>query len=457
MDSSRRFQEWDTIVQSSGMIHDSDELNSPLLNQDKVSAVHNTLSCASCEKSHEINIPQNLCHECSKPLLAGYPLETLKNHFTPNLVRHESADGSRPLSMWKFHEVLPVDSLDESVSLGEGGTPLLPTIRRGPFSELTRCLIKDESLNPTASFKSRGMAAAITRAKSLGITEVALPSAGNAAGAAAAYAARAGLPCWVFMPVDTPITNIIEASASGAHVVLVKGLIDDCGKLVREGCERHGWFDLSTLKEPFRIEGKKTMGYELPFDLFDVRENTRLRLPDCIIYPTGGGTGLIGMWKAFDEMEQLGWIGPERPRMVVAQASGCAPIVQAWDLGKTHAERIENAATVASGLRVPAAIGDFIMLRILKESRGTALAVSDQELLDAQRELTHYQGVFAAPESGATWAVAKKLLDRNWLKPHEEIILFNTSTGIKYSQDPPRDLPVVDPSKTDWSQILETT
>ena len=255
----------------------------------------------------------------------------------------------------------------------------------------------------------------------------------------------------------TPITNIIEASASGAHVVLVKGLIDDCGKLVREGCERHGWFDLSTLKEPFRIEGKKTMGYELPFDLFDVRENTRLRLPDCIIYPTGGGTGLIGMWKAFDEMEQLGWIGPERPRMVVAQATGCAPIVRAWDQGETHAERIENATTVASGLRVPAAIGDFIMLRILKKSGGTALAVSDQELLDAQKELTRYQGVFAAPESGATWAVAKKLLDRNWLKANEEIILFNTSTGIKYSQDPPTDLPVVDPSKTDWKQILETT
>ena len=257
--------------------------------------------------------------------------------------------------------------------------------------------VKDEALNPTGSFKSRGMSAAITRAKALGAKVVALPSAGNAAGAATYYAARAGMKCYLFMPEDTPPANITESVVGGANVYLVNGLISDCGKLVRQGVERFGWFDLSTLKEPFRIEGKKTMGYELAFDLADARGTAELQLPDVIFYPTGGGTGLIGMWKAFDEMERLGWIGSERPRMVSVQAENCAPIVKAFQEGADHAEMFPNASTVAAGLRVPAAIGDFLMLDALRKSHGTAVAVSDADLLDGVKQLSREQGIYACP------------------------------------------------------------
>jgi threonine synthase len=289
------------------------------------------------------------------------------------------------------------------------------------------------------------MSAAITRARALGIKTIALPSAGNAGGAAAAYAARAGMGCVVFMPEDTPTSNVIESVVLGARVALVKGLISDCGKLIRRACERFGWFDLSTMKEPFRVEGKKTMGYELAFDFADDRGG--LELPDVIFYPTGGGTGLIGMWKAFDEMHRLGWIGARRPRMVAVQAENCAPIVRAFERNQSHAEAVANASTVASGLRVPAAIGDFLMLGALRQSGGTAVAVSDDELLAGAGEMSRASGNFACPESGAVWAAAQRLAADRWIKPDERIVLFNTGTGLKYGHlFPVGSLPVLDPA-----------
>lgn len=387
--------------------------------------MHIALRCSATGESLPIDRLQNL-GPTGKPLVAEYNLTGLTGYWTPDVVR-----GRALRSMWKFWEVMPVDAPGEAVSLGEGCTPLLKCQQSGPFRGLEQLFIKDEAFNPTGSFKARGMSAAVTRAKALGATAFALPSAGNAGGAAAAYAAAAGIPCYVFMPEDTPLANIIEAHLCGAAVYLVNGLINDCGALVRQGCERFGWFDLSTLKEPFRLEGKKTMGYELAFDFAEAGDGT-LQLPDVIFYPTGGGTGLIGMWKAFDEMEQLGWIGSERPRMVAVQAEGCAPIVRAFQEGVEHARLFENAKTVAAGLRVPAAVGDFLMLRAIRQSHGTAITVSDTELIEGVGELARYQGVYACPEGGAVWAAAKKLLDAGWLSPQEQIVLFNTGTGLKY-------------------------
>lgn len=402
--------------------------------------MHTTLTCAACGLDHPIDRLQNLCTKCAKPLVAGYDLETLRARFTPEVVRRRAIR-----SMWKYWDVLPVVAPEQAVSLGEGATPLLRCTPRGPFSKFSNLFVKDEAFNPTASFKARGMSAAVTRAVQLGIRTIALPSAGNAAGAATYYAAKAGLDCYLFMPQDTPPANIIESVVGGAKVFLVNGLISDCGKLVKRGCAEFGWFDLSTLKEPFRIEGKKTMGYELAFDLAEVRGATALKLPDCILYPAGGGTGLIGMWKAFDEMQKLGWIGESRPRMVVVQAETCAPIVRAFQAGKDHAELFPNATTVASGLRVPAAVGDFMMLRVLRESGGTALTVTDAELLEGVRELSRHQGIYACPEGGAVWKAAEKLLATGWLKPHEEIVLFNTGSGLKYNHlFPVGKLPVLD-------------
>jgi threonine synthase len=407
--------------------------------------MHTTLTCAACGQTFDTGLLHNLCTSCQRPLVAGYNLAALRNTFTPATVR------ARPLrSQWKFAEVLPVDHVDQAITLGEGGTPLLPCTSRGPLAPFRRLSVKDESFNPTASFKARGMSAAVTRAAALGVQTIALPSAGNAAGAAAYYASRAGMRCILFMPQDTPPANIIESVVAGADVYLVNGLISDCGKLVRQGCARFGWFDLSTLKEPFRLEGKKTMGYELAFDLAELRGDSGLRLPEYIFYPAGGGTGLIGMWKAFDEMQQLGWIGSERPRMVLVQAQGCAPIVKAYDLGKEHAELFPNAATVASGLRVPVAVGDFMMLRAVRESGGTALSISDDELLEGVRELSRHQGIYACPEGGAVWKAACRLAASGWLPADAEIVLFNTGSGLKYNHlFEPRQLPVLDHTATD--------
>ena len=359
--------------------------------------------------------------------MGGYDLGDIAEEFRPDVVRARSER-----SMWRFHEVLPVAEESEIVSLGEGCTPLLPLERRGPFEVFEQLSVKDEAFNPTGSFKARGMSAAITRAKALGVKVVALPSAGNAAGAATFYAAKAGMKCYLFMPEDTPPANIVESVVGGANLFLVNGLISDCGKLVKQGCERFGWFDLSTLKEPFRIEGKKTMGYELAFD-FSSPGDLRLCLPDVIFYPTGGGTGLIGMWKAFDEMQQLGWIGPQRPRMVVVQAEGCAPIVKAFRANAESAEMFPDAHTIAAGLRVPAAIGDFLMLKVLRESHGTAVTVTDAELTEGVRELSCQQGIYACPETGAVWKAAQQLLADGWLEPSERIVLFNTGSGLKYN------------------------
>lgn len=306
-------------------------------------------------------------------------------------------------------------------------TPLVHAKRLGAGLGVFNLLVKDEGLNPTGSFKARGMTAAVTRAKQLGAKALATPTAGNAGGALAAYAAAAGLPAVIVMPADTPSANVLECQAFGAKVIKLNGLISDCGKYVAERKDREGWYDVSTLKEPYRIEGKKTMGYEL-------WEQLGGKLPDVIFYPTGGGVGLIGMCKAFDEMQEMGWIGAERPRMVAVQAEGCAPIVRAWEAHRESSEFFQNAATVASGLRVPGPLGDFIILRMLGQTHGTALTVTDDEMLQAGKELASLEGIFAAPEGAATVGAAHKLAASGWLKPHETVVLFNTGTGYKYSE-----------------------
>jgi threonine synthase len=318
--------------------------------------------------------------------------------------------------MWRYAEVLP-DAVP--VTLGEGFTPMLAS------REYSNVYIKDEGLNPTGSFKARGLSAAVTMAKHFGLKKLAIPSAGNAAGALAAYAAAAGIEAHIFMPKDVPMANRIESQFYGAQVTLVDGLISDCARMVGEQKEREGWFDISTLKEPYRVEGKKTMGYE-------VAEQLNWKLPQGIIYPTGGGVGMIGMWKAFDEMEQLGWIGTERPQMISVQSTGCAPIVKAWDEGKTASEMWANAATTAAGLRVPKAYGDYLILDILRQSGGVAVAVTDEEIMNAVRHCARVEGIFAAPEGAAALAAYRTLLSNGFFAPTDQVVLFNTGTGLKY-------------------------
>jgi threonine synthase len=336
----------------------------------------------------------------------------------------DSLKGRQP-DLWRYREVLPVENDDNIVSLGEGFTPLLHASRLGSQIGLPELYIKDEGQNPTQSFKARGMTAAVSMAKELGVKKLAVPSAGNAAGALAAYAACAGVEAHIFMPKDTPRANVMECEQTGAHVTLMDGLITDCGAEVGRRKEAEGWFDVSTLKEPYRIEGKKTMGYELA-------EQFNWRLPDVIIYPTGGGTGLIGMWKAFAEMEQMGWIGSKRPRMVTVQAAGCAPIVRAFEEGKRFAEEFQNAHTTASGLRVPKAIGDFLIIDALRESGGTAVAVTDEELIEATKEIGAAEGIFCAPEGAACLPALKQLISDGGVKSDERVVLFNTGSGVKY-------------------------
>jgi threonine synthase len=377
------------------------------------------LECAACGLRHEAQRLLNLCRECGKPLLVRYDLGQAATSLTK-----ESLTGRRP-DVWRYREVLPVVDDDNIVSLGEGWTPLLDASRLGRQLGLRELYIKDEAQNPTQSFKARGMATAVSMAKELGVKKLAVPSAGNAAGALAAYAARAGIECFIFMPRDTPRANFVECEQTGAHVTLMEGLITDCGSEVARRKDAEGWFDVSTLKEPYRVEGKKTLGYELA-------EQLDWTLPDVIIYPTGGGTGLIGMWKAFDEMEQMGWIGPRRPRMVTVQAAGCAPIVRAFEEGKRFADEFPNAATVASGLRVPRAIGDFLILDAIRESGGTAIAVTDAELISATREIGAAEGVFCAPEGAACLPALRKLIASGKVNPEERVVLFNTGAGVKY-------------------------
>src|SRR6267143_1422913 len=377
------------------------------------------LECAGCHLEHEARRLLNLCRECGKPLLVRYDLQQ-----AARTLKKESLAGRRA-DLWRYREVLPVENDANIVSLGEGFTPLMRASRLGTQIGLSALYIKDEGQNPTQSFKARGMAAAVSMAKELGATKLAVPSAGNAAGALAAYAARAGLECFIFMPRDTPRANVVECEQTGANVTLMAGLITDCGAEVGRRKDAEGWFDVSTLKEPYRIEGKKTMGYELA-EQFD------WDLPDVILYPTGGGTGLIGMWKAFDEMEQMGWIGSKRPRMVTVQAAGCQPIVRAFEEGKRFADEFPNARTTASGLRVPKAIGDFLIIDALRASGGTAIAVTDEELIAATKEIGAAEGIFCAPEGAACLPALKKLLDADLVKPDERVVLFNTGAGVKY-------------------------
>ena len=377
------------------------------------------LECAACQLRHEARRLHNLCRECGKPLLVRYDLEAAARSLTKESLASRRAD------LWRYREVLPVENDDNIISLGEGWTPLLPAPNLGKLVGIDKLYIKDESQNPTQSFKARGMSAAVSMAKELGAQKLAVPSAGNAAGALAAYAARAGLECFIFMPRDTPRANVIECEQTGAHVTLMDGLITDCGAEVARRKEAEGWFDVSTLKEPYRVEGKKTLGYELA-------EQLDWTLPDVIVYPTGGGTGLIGMWKAFDEMEQMGWIGSKRPRMVTVQASGCAPIVRAFEEGKRFADEFPNANTVASGLRVPRAIGDFLILDAIRDSGGTAIAVTDEALIDATREIGAAEGVFCAPEGAACLPALRKMLEAKEVETSEMVVLFNTGAGVKY-------------------------
>ena len=376
------------------------------------------LYCSSCGKEHEARKLINLC-ECGKPLMVAYDLKRAAGTLT-----RESLAGRQP-TLWRYREVLPVDEDKNILSLGEGMTPLLKAERLGAKLGLSNLFIKDEGMNPTGSFKARGMAVAVSMAKELGVNKLAVPSAGNAAGALAAYAAKAGIPAFIFMPRDTPRANIIECQQTGAHVTLIDGLITECGKMIAERKSAEGWFDVSTLKEPYRVEGKKTMGYELA-------EQFNWELPDVILYPTGGGTGLIGMWKAFDEMERMGWIGSRRPRMVTVQAEGCAPIVRAFAAGATAGADVPDAHTVASGLRVPKAVGDFIMLDILRKSGGTAVSVTDDELIAAVKEIGSAEGIFAAPEGAACLPALRKLLATSRVDRADRVVLFNTGSGVKY-------------------------
>ena len=377
------------------------------------------LVCGLCRQSHSKSQLQTVCRVCGRPLLAAYDLSAISR-----ILSKDDLAGRGP-SLWRYREILPLPLDEEPVTLSEGWTPLLPAHRFGKEIGLRKIWIKDEAQNPTGTFKARGMSVAVSMARHLGVKALAVPSAGNAAGALAAYAARAGMQAHLFMPSDTPRANIVECTAIGAHVTLVDGLITDCAREVAKRTETEGWFDLSTLKEPYRVEGKKTLGYE-------IAEQFRWQLPDVILYPTGGGTGLVGMWKAFNEMEQLGWISSKRPRMVAVQAAGCCPIVAAFASGERFAVLYPNASTIASGLRVPKAIGDFLILDAIHQSRGTALAISDSEMIRAVGNVGAAEGLFIAPESAACCAAAEKLAKSGWIQPEETTVIFSTGTGIKY-------------------------
>lgn len=378
------------------------------------------LECGYCGRRLEADRLWNLCPECGKPLLARYDLESARSALD------RSAVARREPTLWRYRELLPVRDPRFKLCLGEGFTPLFQARRLGSEVGFRNLFVKDEGLNPTGSFKARGLAVAVSRALELGVRAVSIPTAGNAGCAMSAYAALAGLAAHVFMPADVPRPFVNECRVLGAEVTLINGLITDCGKAAREGVEKHGRFDVSTLKEPYRIEGKKTMGYELA-------EQMSWRLPDVIIYPTGGGTGLVGMWKAFDELEKLGWVGPRRPRMVTVQSDGCAPMVKAFHEGREFAEPWPDARTIADGMRVPAAVGDFLILRALRESGGTAVAVSDDAILKGTRLLGRTQGTWPAPEGGATLAAFLELRGKGWIRDDETVVLFNTGNGAKYS------------------------
>lgn len=383
------------------------------------------LECSACAAEFEADTVHGVCRKCGRVLFARYDLAALKKAISPDDFLR------RPWDLWRYHELLPVRSRANVVTLGEGMTPLLrvnPRVAAGLGFQGGRLRIKDEGQNPTGSFKARGMAVAISRATELGITEITLPSAGNAGSAAAAYAAAAGIRAHIAVPRDVPPVNLIEMRMSGADIMLVDGLIDEAGGVSHQQAAERGWLELATLKEPHRQEGKKTLGFELA----EQGGWGADCLPDVIVFPTGGGTGIVGMWKAFDELGALGWIGPKRPKMVVVQATGCAPLVRAFQEGADHARPWKGASTIAAGLRVPSAIGDYLVLQAIRESRGTALAVSDDEIRAAQLEMARDVGVYTGPEGAAAWAALKELRRTAFLSGEEDTVLFSTSIGTKY-------------------------
>ncbi|NOH01855.1 MAG: threonine synthase [Chloroflexi bacterium] len=378
------------------------------------------LICSTCGNPFSADQVQTFCPDCQATLLAAYDLESARRHAD----RDEFS--RRTKGMWRWREFLPVREEANQITLGEGDTPLLPIPKIAKALGLTFLYVKEESANPTGSFKARGLSAAISKAKELGIEKVVIPTAGNAGGAMASYAARAGLQAMIYMPKDTPRANVEESRIVGAEVVLIDGLISDAAGMAGIKAREEGWFDVSTFKEPYRTEGKKIMGYELA-------EHFKWELPDVIVYPTGGGTGLVGMWKAFQEMEALGWLkNKKRPRMVSVQASGCAPVPRAFEKKAAFCDFWTNASTIASGLRVPKSFADHLILKCLYESNGTAIAVDDEQIMKAQKELAVAEGIFAAPEGAATYAALKDLVAQNWIQADERVVLFNTGSGLKY-------------------------
>ena len=377
------------------------------------------LECTFCYRTHNADKPQRVCEECGKVLYPRYDLLAAKRALDRNTFR------DRPNNMWRYFEMMPVRDERNVLTLGEGFTPIFKTERLGKHMGCKNLYIKDEGLNPTASFKARGLSAAVSKAKELGITKITMPSAGNAAGAMTAYAAKGGMEAHVFMPKDAPEANQKEVLITGGSLNLIDGLINDAGRISKEEGKAKGFFDISTLQEPYRVEGKKTMGYE-------IAEQMGWNLPDAIIYPTGGGTGIVGMWKAFQEMEELGWIGNKRPKMFCVQSENCAPIVKALHEGSEFAETWINANTVAAGIRVPAAIGDYLILRSIRESGGDGITVRDDELLHQMGVVASLEGIFVCPEGGAITAALAHLLDKNILTEDENILLLNTGSGLKY-------------------------
>lgn len=378
------------------------------------------LECFDCKKKFDVSQIQTYCPDCQAPLIAHYNLESARRNVDRDAIR------CRPKGMWRWQEFLPVLDPLNMLYLGEGDTPLLKLNRLGSKLGLKRLYLKDESLNPTGSFKARGLSAAISKAKELGIQKVIIPTAGNAGGAMAAYAARGGLQAYIFMPRDTPLANIEESRIAGASVILIDGLISEAAGMAGEKARNEGWFDVSTFKEPYRAEGKKIMGYELA-------EEFNWELPDAIVYPTGGGTGLVGMWKAFAELEELGWLtSRQKPRMIAVQATGCAPVVKAFNEGKLFCDYWINAHTIASGLRVPKSFADQLILANMRESNGAAVAINDNAILEAQSELAATEGIFAAPEGAATYAALIELVKSDVIHSDERVVLFNTGTGLKY-------------------------
>ena len=377
------------------------------------------LECPECGQKFNADQVQGFCEDCRSPLLARYDLGKVAASLNPQQV------AERPRGLWRWAEILPVRNENFRLTLGEGDTPLLPVPRLSRTLSLPYLFIKDDSPNPTGSFKARGLCVAVSRALELGLREFVMPTAGNAGSALAFYAARGGASAHIFMPADAPRTNQEEVRLSGAQLVLVDGLISEAARVATETAHDKPWFDMSTFKEPYRAEGKKTLGLELA-------ESFDWNLPDVIIYPTGGGTGLVGMWKAFAELQALGWIGPKRPRMVAVQSDGCAPVMRAFQTGAERTEPWQNARTIAAGLRVPNPFADRVILQVLRESHGTAVAVSDTEIIEAQREIAQAEGLLACPEGAATLAALRHLIKISWVHPDESVVLFNTGTGLKY-------------------------